>query len=136
MKLPSRPLALAATAALALLAVAPVIAHPPDNPYDNTIFAPIEDEGGRRLHLALVTDGLTAPLKGTRVPGEPARLYVVDQAGKLWAINKNNGTKVVFLDVSSRLVPVGMLGPGSFDERGLLGLAFHPNYQSNGKFYI
>jgi hypothetical protein len=135
MKLPSRPLSIAALAALALLAVAPVIAHPPDNPFDNTIFAPIEDEGGRRLHLALVTDGLTAPLKGTRVPGEPARLYVVDQAGKLWAVNKNNGSKILFLDVSSRLVPLGVLGPGSFDERGFLGVAFHPNYQNNRKFY-
>jgi hypothetical protein len=34
----------------------------------------------------------------------------------------------VFLDVRQRLVTLGACGPNTFDERGLLGLAFHPNY--------
>src|SRR3954452_5046193 len=56
-------------------------AHPPDNPYDNTIFAPIRT-GGVRIGLATVTRGLTAPVKGVAVPGHRNRLFVADQAGR------------------------------------------------------
>jgi len=117
------------------LAVAPVIAHPPEDPFDDTIFAPIEDENGITIHLAKTADGFTAPLGGKLAPGEPGRLYVVDQPGTLWAVDLATGAKTLFLDVSSRIVPLGVAGPGSFDERGFLGVAFHPNYQNNGKFY-
>lgn len=110
------------------------IAHPPDNPFDNTIFAPIQP-GGFNVKLEPVATGLTSPLKGVVPPGEPGRLYVVDQPGKLWAIGLASGSKTVFLDVSARLVPLGVFGPGSFDERGFLGVAFHPNYAVNGKLY-
>ena len=40
----------------------------------------------------------------------------------------------MFLDVSGLLVPLGV-GDGGFDERGFLGVAFHPSYASNGKLY-
>jgi hypothetical protein len=59
----------------------------------------------------------------------------VDQVGKLWAVDLSTGAKTVFLDVSSRLVVLGVVGPGSFDERGFLGVAFHPDYRNNGKLY-
>jgi hypothetical protein len=45
------------------------------------------------------------------------------------------GSKTVFLDVGARLVTLGVLGPNTFDERGLLGVAFHPDYQANGRLY-
>ncbi len=50
----------------------------------------------------------------------------------MWNIRLHSGTKTVFLDVGDRLVPLGSGGPGTFDERGLLGLAFHPDYAANG----
>jgi len=109
-------------------------AHPPDNPFDTTIFAPIQP-GGFKVNLETVATGLTAPNKGVLAPGEPGRLYVVDQVGKLWAVDLATGSKTLFLDVGSRLVPLGVFGPGTFDERGLLGVAFHPNYAVNGKLY-
>jgi glucose/arabinose dehydrogenase len=40
-----------------------------------------------------------------------------------------------FLDVSARLVPLGIAGPGTFDERGLIGFAIHPGFAGNGKVY-
>ena len=125
----------AAIATLAALVVTPVIAHPPDAPFDSTSFAGIDDEKGVALGLKKVTDGLVAPVKGINAPGDANRLYVVDQAGKLWAINLSDGSKVVLLDVTSRLVTLGLLGPGTFDERGFLGVAFHPDYQKNKKLY-
>lgn len=129
-------LRLVVSAAAFLAVVGPsAFGHPPSNPYDNTIFAPIQDERGFRVGLELAARGLTSPLKGVAAPGEPGRLYVVDQPGRLWAVDLATGHKRVFLDVSARLVPLGVCGPGTFDERGFLGVAFHPNYRANGLLY-
>ncbi len=100
-----------------------------------TIFAPIAPLTGLSLKLKLVTDGLVAPLKGQIAPGEPGRLYVVNQGGELIAVDLTTGNKTLFLNVASRMVDLGVQGPGTFDERGFLGVAFHPAYRTNGKFY-
>ncbi len=87
--------------------------------------------------LVVVADGMTAPNGGTYAPGLPGYLFVTDQDGILWAVNLSDGTKSVFLDVSNLIVALGArpaLGL-DFDERGLVGLAFHPDFQHNGKFY-
>jgi glucose/arabinose dehydrogenase len=121
-----------------LLPVSLAFAHcpdpPPDPPYLQTFFAPIE-ASDKKVKLELVASGLTAPLKGTVAPGGPNHLIVVDQPGKLWVIDLATGTKNVLLDVSARLVTLGVLGPDTFDERGLLGVAFHPDFRQNGRFY-
>ena len=103
---------------------------------ETTILAPIELRGGIALKLELIADGLNAPVEAKVAPGESKRFYVVSQGGQVTAVDRRTGTKTQFLDVGARLVPVGILGPGSFDERGLLGLAFHPRYKKNGKFYL
>jgi glucose/arabinose dehydrogenase len=124
--------------ALTLLPATRAVAHCPGTvgppAYLETTFAPIRP-GGQPINLELVATGLTAPLKGAVAPGEPNRLYVVDQVGKVWAVDLATGGRTLFLDVSSRLVTLGVLGPNTFDERGLLGIAFHPNYATNRKFY-
>ncbi len=89
----------------------------------------------KTIRLETVATGLTAPNWGTHAPGDDGRLFVTDQDGILWAIDLATGDKSVFLDVSDRLVPMGAFGPGTFDERGLLGVAFHPDYQMNGLLY-
>ncbi|AVR97085.1 hypothetical protein C9I28_16610 [Pseudoduganella armeniaca] len=85
--------------------------------------------------LRPLLDGLVSPVAATVAPGEPGNLYVVDQIGIVWrapagpqAVQKNARTS--FLDVRERLVRLG-----SRDERGLLGLAFHPDYARNGRLY-
>ena len=98
---------------------------PADPPYLQTFFAPIE-ASGTRIKLEQVASGLKSPLKATVAPGLPNHLFVVDQTGQLWAIDLTTGTKQLFLDVAARLVTLGVLGPDTFDERGLLGLAFAP----------
>ena len=50
-------------------------------------------------------------------------------------IDLAGGAKSVFLDVSTRLVALGIDGPGSFDERGLLGFAFDPEFADTGLLY-
>ena len=84
---------------------------------ESTIFAPIAPLSGFHLKLKLIADGLVQPLKAKVAPGEPGRFYVVNQSGQLNAVEIATGAKVEFLNVSSRLVPVGILGPGTFDER-------------------
>jgi glucose/arabinose dehydrogenase/plastocyanin len=106
---------------------------------EDPIPAPIQ-KGLAKVRLETLVDGLTAPNWGTHVPGDPRRLFVTDQVGFVWSVDLTGpegepARKRVFLDVSARLVPLGIGGPGTYDERGLLGLAFHPDYPSNGLLY-
>jgi len=58
-----------------------------------------------------------------------SRLFVVEQAGRIIVFDKNDpDTSYVFLDISSIVT--------SGSELGLLGLAFHPDYSTNGWFYV
>jgi glucose/arabinose dehydrogenase len=109
-------------------------AHPVFAPFDDTQFAPIT-RFGPLITLAPVATQLTAPNKGVAAPGDGEHLYVVDQAGAAWKVNLADGAKSVFFSVQTRLVPLGVLGPGTFDERGFLGLAFHPKFLRNGLLY-
>jgi glucose/arabinose dehydrogenase len=64
---------------------------------------------------------------------EDERLFVIDQVGRIWIIDEHgNKLPVPFLDITSKIVP---LSPG-YDERGLLGLAFHPDFKKNGRFFV
>ena len=89
--------------------------------------------GSMDLDLQLVTDNLVSPLNAMEAPDGSHRLFVVDQPGQVWIIDRN-GQKMAqpFIDISSKMVT---LRP-SYDERGLLGFAFHPRFKQNGKFYI
>ena len=65
-------------------------------------------------------------------PGETNRIFVVEQDGRISVItNLAAPTRTVFLDITSRVV-----GGTPTDERGLLGMAFHPGYATNRKFYV
>jgi glucose/arabinose dehydrogenase/plastocyanin len=92
-------------------------------------------KGDTTITLQSVATGLTAPNYGTFAPGDPNRLFVADQTGILWAIDLTTGSKTIFLSVTSRLIPLGISGSGTFDERGFLGFAFDPEYMSNGLLY-
>jgi glucose/arabinose dehydrogenase len=83
--------------------------------------------------LEQVADGLTSPVTMATANDGTGRLFVVDQAGFI-RILRPGGTLAPepFLDLSDRLV---QLMP-DFDERGLLGLAFHPDFARNGRFFV
>ncbi len=91
-----------------------------------------------QVRLTSIKTGLISPVGGAVAPGISNRIFVLDQIGKIWAIYVSGpraGQSQVFLDLRARLVPLGLFSPLNYDERGLLGLAFHPNYQSNRLFY-
>ncbi len=82
---------------------------------------------GQQASLSLIADGFTAPNLAIPAPNESGFLYVVDQPGTIWKVDLDTAQKSVFLDVSNQILLGG--------ERGLLGLAFHPDYANNGLLY-
>ena len=97
----------------------------------NPILAPIQ-KGSTRIQLHEIAAGLTAPNYLTHAGDGTDRLFVLDQAGTVRLIKNSQLTPQPFLDVTSRLPTLGAFGPGTFDERGLLGLAFHPDFGTPG----
>jgi glucose/arabinose dehydrogenase len=79
------------------------------------------------LALQPVADGLAFPLYLTAPPGDD-RLFVVEKGGRIRIVENGALLPTPFLDVSS------LVSRGS--EQGLLGLAFHPDYASNGRFFV
>jgi len=101
----------------------------PAIPSPNTL--PTIANGNITVDLETIASGFTSPVMAAKAPNLPGFLFVVQQDGKVWRVNLNNGSKVLFHDVDA-VSGVTLLFGG---ERGLLGLAFDPNYISNGYFY-
>ena len=91
--------------------------------------------GTATVRLEPLADELVVPHHATFGPGHPDHLVVIDLVGQAWTIEIDTGARTLLLDVSDRLVTLGIQGPGTFDERGLLGIAFHPLYPQTGKLY-
>jgi glucose/arabinose dehydrogenase len=79
------------------------------------------------IRLARVAGGLEKPLLVVSPPGD-ARLFVVEQVGRIRIIEGGRVLRQPFLDLS------GQVSGGA--EQGLLGLAFHPRYAENGRFFV
>src|SRR6185295_8925288 len=79
------------------------------------------------LTLVPVVTGLTSPLYLTTPAGD-SRLFVVEQAGRIRVVKNGQLLTAPYLDIRAKLTSGG--------ERGLLGLAFHPNFATNGFFYV
>jgi glucose/arabinose dehydrogenase len=82
---------------------------------------------GAGLHLVRVAQA-DAPVYATAVPGEPGRLYIVEQAGRIVVLERGHIAPTPFLDIRSLVASGG--------ERGLLSVAFDPHYAVNHRFYV
>src|SRR5512144_1942170 len=80
------------------------------------------------LQLTPVTSGLSSPDFVGNAGDGSHRLFIVEQGGVVRVLQPGAATATVFLDISARVVAGG--------ERGLLGLAFHPRYATNGRFFV
>lgn len=94
------------------------------------ILPPIEF-GDIAVRLRPVATGLGAPDYGISAPGSPSRLYVVEQAGLLRVIDNGVLQPGNVLDMRSRVSPP-FVPTNANDERGFLGLAFHPDFARAG----
>lgn len=81
------------------------------------------------ISFETVVSGLTQPVDAEEVNDGSHRLFIVEQTGNIRIWNGSSLNPVSFLDVSSIISTSG-------SERGLLSLAFHPNYSTNGLFFI
>ena len=81
-----------------------------------------------------IVSGLDNPLYITHAGDNSGRLFAIEQTGFVLLIENNELNSVPFLDISLLLSDDVL--QGGYSERGLLGLAFHPRYESNGLFYV
>jgi glucose/arabinose dehydrogenase len=86
---------------------------------------------GEVTGLTRVATGFESPVFVTHAPGDPDNLFVVEQEGLVRVFNRNTG-----VIASTPLLDIQSLVEHGGDEEGLLGLAFHPDFATNGKFYV
>ena len=100
---------------------AAVVTDPPAPPRDPPAQPPAS------IRLDSVAGGLSSPVYLTAPAGD-ARLFVVEQSGRIRVVQNGQLLSTPFLDITSKVLSGG--------ERGLLSVAFHPRYAANGLFYV
>lgn len=78
--------------------------------------------------LQPVLSGLSSPVFVTNARDGSNRLFIVEQPGRIKVLEPGSSTPAIFLDIGSRVLSGG--------ERGLLGLAFHPQFSTNRRFFV
>lgn len=99
----------------------------PAGPAPTAAAAPFDPEAVE-LGLEPFLDGLRAPLLLTNAGDHSGRSFVVEQGGTIRIVIDGEVASEAFLDVSDLTEAAG--------EQGLLGLAFHPAFERNGRFFI
>src|SRR5258706_3348380 len=90
---------------------------------------PAEPIGAGHIHLQPFAKGLDSPVYITYAPGQTNREYVVEQAGRIMVVGMDGTVRAQpFLDIHQLVFAGG--------ERGLLSVAFHPDYAHNGYFFV
>lgn len=85
------------------------------------------------ITLEQVASGLTAPVALAAPDDGSKRRFIVDQVGLIYVVDgEDNLSETPFLDLRTKLVNLN----SNYDERGLLGMAFHPDFANNGRFYV
>ena len=87
----------------------------------------IEVKPWATVSLKKVYSGFKEPLYLVEANDNSGNIYVVEKGGKIVSINK--GIKTTFLDISDKV-------RGRETERGLLGVAFHPDFKNNGRYFV
>ena len=81
-----------------------------------------------RIALEQIASGLNQPVFLTNAKDGTNRRFIVEQVGRIRVLRPGSSSSTLFLDIASRV-----LGGG---EQGLLGLAFHPQFSSNQRFFV
>lgn len=90
---------------------------------------PLQSTSGFRvLGVTLIADNLNAPVYVAAPPGD-SRIFVVERDGRILVMQRDGSAKSVFLDASPLVSTFG-------SERGMLSMAFHPQFASNGRFFV
>lgn len=81
------------------------------------------------IELELVADGFSRPVAVRHAGDGTDRLFVVEQQGRVLVVENGTVVSEPFLDIASQVESGG-------NEQGLLGLAFHPDFEANGYFFV
>ncbi len=93
----------------------------------------VADHHKPAVALQQIAEGFTSPLDVISLPDGSGRKLITDQVGTIHLLNKDGKLdEKLFLDLRPKLTKLN----SGFDERGLLGLALHPNFKSNRKLYV
>ncbi len=97
------------------------------------VFAQEEASEEFSVGVQLVAEGLTAPVAMASPNDGSGRLFVVDQVGMIRILSPDGTLRPdPFLDLTGQIVPLNT----DYDERGVLGLAFHPDFVNNGRVFV
>lgn len=88
--------------------------------------------GHNTFYVSSILSGLVAPTSLSSPMGDTQNIYIADQIGLVYKLNLPTQIISIFLDVREY---IPQLDP-NYDERGLLGLCFHPDFMINGRFFI
>jgi glucose/arabinose dehydrogenase len=83
---------------------------------------------------ATFVDGVDSPIYVTHAGDGSGRVFVAEQAGPIFVVENGLLNPTPFLDLSD--IVIDDVIKGGYTERGLLGLAFHPDYAKNGFFFV
>ena len=92
-------------------------------------YLPAVPKGNIAVNLRAVATGMSAPLYGFHPPGDNNRLFVLEQNGLIRILQNDVLLPGNALDLQSRVQPP-LVPSNANDERGLLGLAFHPGFNN------
>lgn len=88
----------------------------------------VQGQSGPSIQLEEVASGLSSPLLVTNAHDGSNRLFIVEQPGIILVMQRNGGQPTEFLNITDKVAFGG--------ERGLLGLAFHPKFAENRRFFV
>src|SRR5262249_6879100 len=97
----------------------------------SAICAGVPTTAGTTFHTQLVASSLTKPVLVTAPRLDPRRAFIVEQVGRIRVVKDGALLPASFLDINTKVN-----FPGCGSEQGLLGLAFDPDYETNGRFYV
>lgn len=94
---------------------------------------PPPQEESLSVNAEVIASGFTVPVALVSPHDDSRRLFVIEQGGLIKIVDPQLGVlSAPFLDLRDKLVQLRT----GYDERGLLGLAFHPNFKENGRFFV
>ncbi|HEX8185824.1 MAG TPA: PQQ-dependent sugar dehydrogenase [Blastocatellia bacterium] len=112
-----------------LLIACPAIFHAGAHPVATTPVSQDKINATTAVQLQNVFTGLSSPVYVTNSHDGTNRLFIIEKPGRILVAQPGATTTTVFLDIASRVLSSG-------SEQGLLGLAFHPRYITNGRFFV
>jgi glucose/arabinose dehydrogenase len=132
-------LALGPTVAATTSAAAPTATAPTSAPAEATAVPSVATtsapnpvgitEPGGKIQLEKLIDNLNSPVFLTHAGDASGRMFVIEKKGTIAILRDGARVEQPFLDISSLIRSSG-------SEQGLLGLAFHPDYANNGRFFV